>query len=49
VVAVGELQDKVEVVLPPAVGVTLVGLRLQLIPVVGVNDVVRPTTPLKRF
>jgi len=49
VIAVGELQDKVEVVLPPAVGVTLAGLRLQLIPAVGVNDVVRLTTPLKRF
>ena len=49
VLAVGELQDKVEVALAPAAGVTLAGLRLQLIPVLGTNDAVRLTTPLKRF
>ena len=47
--AVVDVQANVEVELPPAVGVTLVGLRVQLSPVDGANDAVRLTTPLNRF
>ncbi len=47
--AVDDPQAIVEVALPPRVGVTLVGLKVQVSPFDGEKDAARVTPPLNEF